>query len=360
MLGKIQMHWHVLAPFCQSEAPGQWLAPFVNKDRHTFSFVPGISAGGASWHGGFSKRMPWANWAGYVRQVGQAKRRNPSGVIALFPQLSVVAGMRIPAVLKIACLFNVGRLYGGMQRRLASCAMRRFARICVSARREIDMYAEWLGISKERFQFFPFQRPEIRREATEETERPFVVSMGSAHRDYRTLCTALERLKIPGVIIAAPHALSGIKVPANVQVIPGGLTMQECRLLAQRARVNVVPLANDLSTTGTVTTVESMRMGCAIVATKCVGTEDYIEPGRTGLLVPPNDPESLTEAIRQLWEDATLRRTFAREADQIARNRLSDETAGIRLTGVLDEAAGCKMGVQHDGRLGVEEPLEVK
>jgi glycosyltransferase involved in cell wall biosynthesis len=237
----------------------------------------------------------------------------------------------------VAWAFNVGRAYGGIQQRLASRAMRRFSRIVVSSRREIEIYSDWLDLPFDRFVFSPFQRPAIPRVAIPDRTNPFVISIGSARRDYRTFCAAMAKLGYPGLIVAAPHALDGIHIPANVRVIPGGLDFDRCREFAQRALVNAIPLCDDQTPCGTVTVVEAMRMGCSIVATRCVGTEDYIVHGQSGFLVEPHDVNGMAGYIRQLWESEEDRMAVSACAARYAEENYSDEAAGRRLSGILTQ-----------------------
>jgi glycosyltransferase involved in cell wall biosynthesis len=51
------------------------------------------------------------------------------------------------------------------------------------------------------------------------------------------------------------------------------------------------------------TMLEAAAAGLAIVATSVCGMKDFLEPGTTGLLVEPGDPESLARAIGDLADD---------------------------------------------------------
>src|SRR5262249_60726630 len=48
--------------------------------------------------------------------------------------------------------------------------------------------------------------------------------------------------------------------------------------------------------------MEAMACRCAVVTTN-VGTEDYIVPGETALVVPPRDAEAIADAILTLLDD---------------------------------------------------------
>jgi glycosyltransferase involved in cell wall biosynthesis len=59
---------------------------------------------------------------------------------------------------------------------------------------------------------------------------------------------------------------------------------------------------------------EAMLAGIPVIATDVGGMPDLIEHGKNGLLVPPNDLEALSSAIRQLASDSDLRVSIAQSA----------------------------------------------
>jgi glycosyltransferase involved in cell wall biosynthesis/GT2 family glycosyltransferase len=56
--------------------------------------------------------------------------------------------------------------------------------------------------------------------------------------------------------------------------------------------------------------LEAMRQGKPVVGTRAGGIQEVVEDGRTGLLVPPESPEDLAEAMTRLGDDAALRHEF--------------------------------------------------
>lgn len=56
--------------------------------------------------------------------------------------------------------------------------------------------------------------------------------------------------------------------------------------------------------------MEAMACRCAVVTTD-VGVDDYVEPGRSALVVPPRDAEALAAALCRLIEDARLLRAIS-------------------------------------------------
>jgi glycosyltransferase involved in cell wall biosynthesis len=70
-------------------------------------------------------------------------------------------------------------------------------------------------------------------------------------------------------------------------------------------------------------TLEAMLAGRAVVATAHGGALDLIEPGTSGLLVPPDDPTALAAAIATLVEDPALRIRLGAAARRRAQTQFS-------------------------------------
>jgi glycosyltransferase involved in cell wall biosynthesis len=62
--------------------------------------------------------------------------------------------------------------------------------------------------------------------------------------------------------------------------------------------------------------LEAMSARTAVVATEVGGTGELVANGSTGLLVPPNDPDALAEAMRKVLTDDTLRQTMGENGHQ--------------------------------------------
>jgi hypothetical protein len=340
--------WAVVAPFFDQYLPNgaldaRWLDDFVTADHHRFVKVPASGdAGRSHWHRRATRRTPGNLWLQYWNQGGNAFA-GTDGVIAVFPQLAATVGLR-KAIRRqdhpvVAWCFNVGSPPPRAILPVARRAMRSIDRFVVHARAEVAVVSEWFDLPPERVEFVHLQRAPIPVLAAEETERPFVVALGSAHRDYALMFRALERTGIPAVVVASDRALKGLTVPPNVTV-RSDLTADECHRIAQRARFSLVPLDDVPIAAGQVTVIESMRMGRPVIATRGTGTVDYIDHEVDGLLVDPQDGRGFANAIMRLWEDEPLRTRLAANALRFADTTLSDEAAGRSLTRILDDVLG--------------------
>jgi glycosyltransferase involved in cell wall biosynthesis len=78
-------------------------------------------------------------------------------------------------------------------------------------------------------------------------------------------------------------------------------------------------------------------MGRPVVATRCIGSEDYILHERTGFLVAPHDVDELRMAIQRLWDDRVLREKLGKNAAEWSAENCSDEAIGAILGRILDE-----------------------
>jgi len=65
--------------------------------------------------------------------------------------------------------------------------------------------------------------------------------------------------------------------------------------------------------------LEAMAARCPVVATDVIGSRDLIEDGVNGLLVPPDDPAALAEALEALIREPSLGGSLASKAYQTAR-----------------------------------------
>ncbi|MBR8832151.1 MAG: hypothetical protein N5P05_002401 [Chroococcopsis gigantea SAG 12.99] len=337
------MHWTIAAPFFEESDLGksQWLDDFVPGGQHSFTKIyRRKNVAHQSWHNRSSRNTPLAEWLTFWNQGGDAWHGADGGCITVFPQMANMVGLHKRLSSKnsavVAWCFNVGALYPGIKQRLANFCLQGIDKFIVHSRRECETVSDWLKLPQSKFEFVPLQRAEIPVLASEDLDKPFVLSMGSANRDYPTFFKAVEKLKIRTVIVASQYALRGLNIPANVEVL-SGLTPEQCHRLAQEARINVVPLVDHPTAAGQVTIIEAMRMSRPVIATRCIGSEDYIDHAANGLLVPAYSVDELAGAIDQLWSDEGLRTSLAREAGKYTRENLSDEAAGINLRRILDQ-----------------------
>jgi glycosyltransferase involved in cell wall biosynthesis len=67
--------------------------------------------------------------------------------------------------------------------------------------------------------------------------------------------------------------------------------------------------------------VEAMAAGLPVVSTSVSGIPELIVHGRTGLLVPPNDPQATAAALERLLQDGEARRHVSTAAQSQLKER---------------------------------------
>ena len=86
--------------------------------------------------------------------------------------------------------------------------------------------------------------------------------------------------------------------------------------------------------------LEAMAAGAPIVSSAIGGTDELIEGGRSGLLVPPGDAEALAEALRRVLGDPELRERLAAKARERVQAGLTREQMAHRVSEVYRELLG--------------------
>ena len=140
----------------------------------------------------------------------------------------------------------------------------------------------------------------------------FILSVGKdMGRDYATLSEAVSGLPIQVKVAALPRNFSTIKdVPENLQIL-GFVPFTDLVKLYQRSEFVVIPTksekhldASDCS--GQYVLLDSMSLGKAVVVSKRE-TLDYMENGREGIVVAPENPAELRVAITRLLKSSEER-----------------------------------------------------
>jgi|SRR3989344_859489 len=65
--------------------------------------------------------------------------------------------------------------------------------------------------------------------------------------------------------------------------------------------------------------LEAQASGCAVIGTTVGGIPDIVNDGMTGLLVPPDDARSASQAMQKFVDDAALRTRFVTKAQEHAK-----------------------------------------
>lgn len=202
-----------------------------------------------------------------------------------------------------------------------------------------DFAVHTLGIPQERIRFVRWGiDTQFFRPISSTTD--MICSVGYEMRDYSTLIKAMGGLDIPCHIAAgtARVVVGAESVGSNPGCLPPNISVGkksyiELRALYTRCRFVIVPLDPASDTDNGITAIlESMAMGKAVICSKIKAQVDVIEDGRTGLYVPPKDPQALRSAILHLWNHPEIAQRIGKEArSHVEKNHsLGQFHAGIK------------------------------
>lgn len=329
------LKWNIAARFFQS-VDAVWLDDFIHDPEFAFRKIP--AARTENWHISVTPRTSRQQWLSIIGQGWRAFSGNPHGIITCFPQLAMVAAILKRLTFRqtriVAYNFNLGGFPGGMKQTLAQFAAKAIDVLIVHSPLEVQSYADYLAISVQRVKFVPLQRGLIKIPRAENGAFPFILAVGSAGRDYKTLIAAVDRLGIATVIVTRKDIIESLPQSEHV-TFRHGLSEVECLELLATARLSVIPLGNLTTASGQITFINSMMLGVPLIATRCPGTEGYVQDGVTGLLIDPFDRAGIERAIASLWSDPARRAELSRQARGFAHEHLSDEAAAESLRELL-------------------------
>lgn len=86
--------------------------------------------------------------------------------------------------------------------------------------------------------------------------------------------------------------------------------------------------------------VEGMLARKPVIATDAGGVGEIVDSGRTGLLIPPGDPQALSAAMNRLIGDAGLSKTFSEAGYAVAADRFNLTKSRAQLIRVARSVAG--------------------
>jgi glycosyltransferase involved in cell wall biosynthesis len=125
--------------------------------------------------------------------------------------------------------------------------------------------------------------------------------------------------------------------PATVEVLDGYVSNPRAAGLFQEATVVACPYRDATQSAVLLTAYGFER---PVVATEVGGIPEYVVDGETGLLVPPDDPRRLADALVRVLRDEALRSRLREGIQRARRDRLGWGRAAREVLQVYEAAAG--------------------
>ena len=172
-------------------------------------------------------------------------------------------------------------------------------RYCVRSRAELELFPRTWGVDPRHVAFTSYAHTVTPDElAVPATTDGGVFAGGNSLRDYDTLLDAVHGLDVPVRIetkVIPPERLAGLPAHVDVSAIRSHDAFVDG---LRRAAVVVTPILPAVNrAAGLDTYLSAMALGKVVIVTESPGVSDYVEHGRTGLVVPPADAAALRDAI---------------------------------------------------------------
>ena len=223
-------------------------------------------------------------------------------------------------------LNTILRRAGRARRRLLVASLRRAASVIALGQSQRHELLELAELEPSRASIAVHGVDERFFAPAEDQRERLVIAIGrDLARDYATLVEAVRGLDARVVFVALRRNVAGIDVPPNIEVRER-IPYSELRDLYRRAGVAVVALRSadfpyGSEGSGVSALLEAQASATPLVATDRPIVRDYLRDGESGLIVPPEDPILLREAIAHVLDDHEL----ARRLGQAGRRRVEEQ-----------------------------------
>jgi rhamnosyl/mannosyltransferase len=291
---------------------------------------------------------------------GELRRLAPDVVHLHFPNpmgdlAYLLSGWRAPVVMTYHADIAKPRPALWLYRRVFRRLERHVRRIIVSSEAFLAS-SESLSRYREQCVVIPFgvdpesfalrdRELEIVERLAQEHGRPLALFLGVL-RPYKGLQILLQAMgRVRGHLLVAgrgPHRAQLEAVARRLGVADrvtfvGEVSETERRLLLHACDVFVLPALDRRESFG-IAQLEAMACGKPVVSSDLpTGVRVVNQHGRTGLLVPPGDPDALAEALNRLLGDVALRAELGQAAREQVEREFSREAMIERTLAVYDE-----------------------
>ncbi len=186
---------------------------------------------------------------------------------------------------------------------------------------------------------------------------PLILSVGRLvpKKGHDDLITALALLRARGfafrcrLVGAGPlqeelQALIARHGLADAVTLEGPMT--HARLIALYRQADLFALAPRIAEDGDRDGIpnviaEAMAIGVPVVSTDISGIPELVRTGKTGLVVPPRDPQALADALARLLADPAFAATLASQARDLLEREFDLWTTTRRLHALMESDACC-------------------
>jgi glycosyltransferase involved in cell wall biosynthesis len=226
-------------------------------------------------------------------------------------------------------------------RRIVRWIIQSASRVQVFCHAEAHNYSRYFGVPESKFVWIPYCKDDLRRDFLDAPPTPsgdFIFACGHRQRDYKTLLAAVAGLPTELRIAAHSSALRHLDLPRNVKwlgILPPDeywRTLRACRFIVFSIRPGLLRYSGVRSYVG------AMRAGKCVVINDPFGASSYIDHGKSGFLVEPDDPLAIRRQIIDLLASPELVDAAGANAQQAAAQRFSTKQYVMAIQSAIREA----------------------
>jgi glycosyltransferase involved in cell wall biosynthesis len=212
-------------------------------------------------------------------------------------------------------------------------------RYCVGSTAERERFPRTWNVDPERVVYVPWfhylSDEELR---LDDRDGDGIFAGGDSYRDYGTLIESARSLPVQ-VTIAAHHRSAPLWSALPDNVTAASVPHERFVALMRASAIVVTPLvARDDRSAGQATYLNAMAMGKLTIVSETLGVRDYIEHGRTGLVLPPGDVGAMRDAVAWALDTASSNEvaTIRARGREVARAQFGPERYLAKLNAVVD------------------------
>lgn len=317
-----------------------------------------------------SRMAPFPTWRAYMYRASIAARIVARNHIRLISGYNLLSGVPIGAI--VAEMFslplvvnNFGEIYSHREQVLRQLSLIRrivdqaavcltLTRHCANSYREVGLdppvQVIHYGIDVNSFAVPPSTGIEVRHRFGFSGEDPVVLFVGRLIRDMglHTVLDAIPRVLAArgdvrfllagadGELTSAARSAAS-QWPGNVGVAVD-VPSAELPAFYAAATLTVAPTLGARAC-GSLAAAEAMASGKPVIASRIGGIPEYVDEGKTGWLVPPDDPARLADAILQMLSDPPLLRSMGENGRRRAQEVFNTEVSNREIERVFARVA---------------------
>lgn len=299
-------------------------------------------------HGWLERKVTRPRLSRYraAMQAAMASHRaQDSVVISHLPLMSAAVAQALrfgrKSTRHIAFAFNYTALPQGRRRKFQTRAFQSINRFIVFSKYEQKLYADYFGIAREKIKTVLWTQnpPPVVQNIALPFSGNYLCAIGSEGRDFPCLLEAARICGLPLVIVARPHSLMGLAIPANVKVFCN-LPLATTWGLAARSCGVIVPLLSPETCCGQITVVSSQMLGLPLVTNNCYALTEYLD--QHDLTFETGNSIALAEKMYDLYADAYSGSGLLRARAEAAQNKYDRSLWVDCIEDFLDSCVGDK------------------